>query len=37
MVESWCCPKSILNVPYVGAEDFQPLHFVWFADFLDSP
>ena len=32
----WGCPKSILNEPYVGAENLQPLPFVWFMDFLDS-
>jgi hypothetical protein len=31
------CPKSHLNVPYDRAEDFQPLPFVLFMDFLDSP
>ena len=31
------CLKSLMNRPYVGAEDFQPLPFVWFMGFLDSP
>src|SRR3990172_12501703 len=31
------CLKSLMNRPYVGAEDFQPLPFVRFMDFLDSP
>ena len=26
-----------MNGPYVGAENLQPLPFVWFMDFLDSP
>jgi len=31
------CLKSLMNGPYVGAENLQPLPFVWFMDFLDSP
>lgn len=31
------CLKSLMNGPCVGAENFQPLPFVWFMDFLDSP
>jgi len=31
------CLKSLMNGLYVGAENFQPLPFVWFMDFLDSP
>src|SRR3972149_8291604 len=29
--------KSLMNGPYVGAENLQTLPFVWFMDFLDSP
>src|SRR3989337_3372467 len=31
------CLKSLMNGPYVGAENLQTLPFVWFMDFLDSP
>ncbi len=31
------CLKSLMNGPYEGAENLQPLPFVWFMDFLDSP